>query len=85
MSIHQVQVHPEYVDGCFMCKVSSVSLSAGDAKSGLQMSKKATDKELALYRSARKQGIVPESTKTKDIQRAIEASNQVGVAYGSKV
>ena len=65
-------------------RASNISMNAGDAKSGLQMTKKATEKELALYRSARKQGIQPKTTRTKDIQRAIEASNQTGIAYGGK-
>lgn len=41
----------------------------------------AWDKELSLYKSAREQGIQPASTKTADIQRAIEASDSAGVAY----
>jgi len=85
VSIHQRQVHPEYVDGCFMCKVSNVSMNAGDAKSNIDMGAKKVDKELGLYREARKQGIQPDSTKTKDIQKAIEVSNKTGHAYGSKL
>lgn len=85
MSIHQRQVHPEYVEGCFMCRVSTVSMNAGDAKSGVDMGAKKVNKELDLYREARKQGIQPDSTKTKDIQKAIEVSNKTGHAYGSKL
>lgn len=85
MSIHQREVHPEYVEDCFMCRVSTVSMNAGDAKSGLSISKSKSDKELDLYRQARKQGIQPDSTRTKDIQKAIEVSNKTGHAYGSKV
>ena len=85
MSIHQRQVHPEYVDECFMCRVSTVSMNAGDAKSGVDMGAKKVNKELDLYREARKQGIQPDSTKTKDIQKAIEVSNITGHAYGSKL
>lgn len=85
MSIHQRQVHPEYIEGCFMCRVSTVSMNAGDAKSGLEMGAKKVEKELDLYRKARKQGIQPDSTKTKDIQKAIEVSNKTGHAYGSKL
>jgi hypothetical protein len=85
MSIHQREVHPEYIEGCFMCRVSTVSMHAGDAKSGLEMGAKKVEKELDLYRKARKQGIQPDSTKTKDIQKAIEVSNKTGHAYGSKL
>ncbi len=66
-------------------RASNISMNAGDAKSGLQMPRKAVEKELALYRSARKQGIQPETTRTADIQKAIEVSNKTGVAYGSKI
>lgn len=66
-------------------RASNINMNAGDAKSGLQMPKKATEKELALYRAARKQGIQPMTTKTADIQKAIDISNKTGVAYGSKV
>lgn len=84
MSIHQRQVHPEYVEGCFMCKVSNVALQTGDANSN-RPTRSAVEKELSLYRDARKQGIQPDSTKTKDIRKAIEVSNKTGHAYGSKV
>jgi len=48
----------------------------------LTMSAKKWDNELALYRSARSQGIQPDSTKTKDIRKAIDISNKTGKAYG---
>lgn len=41
------------------------------------------DNELALYKSAREQGIQPDSTKTKDIRRAIDISDKTGRAYGA--
>lgn len=41
------------------------------------------DKELDLYRSARKQGIQPDGTSTKKIRKALEISDKTGVAYGS--
>ena len=85
MAIHQIQVHPEYVEGCFMCKVSNVQLHTGDATTGRSMPRKAVESELALYRQARKQGIQPKTTKSKDIQKAIEISNKTGYAYGSKI
>lgn len=45
-------------------------------------SAKAWDRELAEYRSAVEQGIQPNSTKTKDIRAAVEASNKQGAAFG---
>ena len=41
---------------------------------------KTTDKELSAYRDARKQGIQPASTKMKDIQKAVRASDLIGRA-----
>lgn len=87
MTLHQFRTHPEYVEGCFGCKVAYVghmgctptrSIGAGRSDRDLQ---KKWDKELDLYRSARKQGIQPASTGTRDIRRAIDASNTVGAAY----
>ncbi|MFF4019992.1 hypothetical protein [Streptomyces sp. NPDC001843] len=40
------------------------------------------DQELELYRSARRQGIRPDGTKTSQIMRAIKASDAIGAAYG---
>lgn len=84
MSLHQLIKHPEPVEGCFGCKVSTLQLNAGDAKSAIingGQTQKAWDKELALYKQARAQGIQPDSTRTKDIQRAIDTSNKYGKPY----
>jgi len=83
MSLHQRQKHPEYVEGCFGCKASTIDLNAGEANSRLTMSAKKWDKELALYRSAREQGIQPEGTSTAKIRKAIDMSNKTGRAYGA--
>lgn len=76
--------HTEYVENCFGCKVETLQLNAGDAKSSIIESgttQKKWDKELDAYRSARKQGIQPKSTKMKDIKEAVDVSNKVGKAY----
>jgi hypothetical protein len=31
MTLHQIQTHPEYVEGCFGCKVGTLELNSGDA------------------------------------------------------
>lgn len=82
MSLHRVRTHPNFVEGCFGCKASTIDLNPGEANSRLHMSSKQWDNELALYRKARAQGIQPDTTKTKDIRRAIDISNKTGVAYG---
>jgi hypothetical protein len=42
---------------------------------------KAWDAELALFRSAADQGIVPASTRTGDIRAALDHSDRTGVAF----
>ena len=83
MSLHRLKTHPEYVEGCFGCKASTLDLNPGEANSRMTMSAKKWDKELALYRDARKQGIQPASTKTKDIRKAIDISNKSGAAFSA--
>ena len=83
MSLHRIRKHPEFVEGCFGCKASTVDLNPGEANSRLTMSSKKWDKELALYRTARSQGIQPDGTSTAKIRKAIDASNQTGIAYGA--
>ena len=83
MSLHRIRTHPEFVEGCFGCKALTVDLNPGEASTRLTMSAKKWDNELALYRQARAQGIQPDSTKTKDIRKAIDISNRTGTAYGN--
>ena len=83
MSLHRERTHPEFVEGCFGCKALTVDLNPGEANSRLTMSAKKWDKELALYRSARAQGIQPEGTSTAKIRKAIDVSNKTGIAYGA--
>jgi len=81
MTLHQRQVHPEPVDGCFGCKVATLQLSTGDANGKRIMSNKAFDGELNAYYDATRQGIEPVSTKKKDIDAAVKLSNDTGVAF----
>jgi hypothetical protein len=83
MSLHRERTHPEFVEGCFGCKASTIDLNPGEANSRLTMSAKKWDKELALYRTARSQGIKPEGTSTAKIRKAIDMSNKTGIAYGA--
>jgi hypothetical protein len=81
MTLHRRQVHPEFVEDCFGCKLGTLELSRGDARHDGVMSAKAHDKELGSYYDALRQGIEPVSTKTKDIQAAVRLSNDTGVAF----
>jgi len=40
------------------------------------------DRELSMYRDARRQGVQPDSTKRPAIERAMKMSEQAGAAYG---
>ena len=84
MSLHQIQTHPEYVEGCFGCKAEGLQLSTGDARGDVIASgttQKKWNSELEAYRSARAQGIQPNGTKRKQIEAAHEASEKLGAAY----
>lgn len=76
--------HSSYVDGCFTCKISTLNLQTGDAKSGLienGWTQKKWNKELKEYSDARAQGIQPKSTQTKDIRDAVAKSEKSGKAF----
>ena len=83
MSLHRERTHPEFVEGCFVCKASTLDLNPGEASSRMDMSAKKWDNELALYRTARAQGIQPDGTTTAKIRKAIDISNKTGQAYGA--
>ncbi len=67
MSKHQDEVHPTYVEGCFVCKASSVSVAASATptrRGGADAARvNATEKEwardMASYRALRANGLQP--------------------------
>lgn len=64
MTIHQRQVHPEFVEGCFMCKVSTVQLHAGAANSSakyheVENREKRWNRDMPAYKRLREQGYQP--------------------------
>lgn len=86
MTLHRRQTHPEFVEGCFGCKLGTLQLSRGDARHDGVMSAKQHDKELQSYFDATRQGIEPVSTKKKDIDAAVRLSNETGTAFdGNKI
>ncbi len=86
MTLHRQQVHPEFVEGCFGCKLGTLQLSRGNARHDGVMSAKEHDKELQSYFDATRQGIEPISTKKKDIDAAVRLSNETGTAFdGNKI
>ena len=82
MNIHQRQKHPEYVEGCFGCKIGTLELGAGDATRDI--SDKKWTSELQAYRDARAQGIQPAGTTRAHVEAAYEASVTLGRAYNSE-
>jgi len=76
--------HPEYVNGCFACKVVTLEIGTGDANSNKSMPSKKWDKELSDYRDARRQGIQPAGTTSKAIEDSLKASDNLGSAYNAE-
>lgn len=83
MSLHSRTTHPEYVEGCFGCKVSTLEMGVGDANSKVSMSTTKWDAELKAYKDARAQGIQPAGTSMKAVRKAVDISNKTGKAYGA--
>jgi hypothetical protein len=81
MSLHRRTTHLEYVEGCFGCKVGELELNVGAANHRGIPTAKQHDKELQSYYDATRQGIEPRSTKSKDIDAAVQLSNEAGKAF----
>ena len=84
MGLHRIQTHPEYVEGCFGCKIQLLELSTGDARGDVIASgttQKKWNNELEAYRSARAQGIQPNGTRMGQIEAAHKAYEKLGAAY----
>ena len=81
MNLHRIQAHPEYVEGCFGCKIGTLQTSTGDANSMKAMATKKWDGELQSYRDARAQGIQPGGTSKKAVEASLKASETLGKAY----
>ena len=75
------EYHPEPVEECFGCKVSSLQVNNVSLRVDGIPTAKQHDKELGSYYSAIRQGIEPISTKQKDIDAAVRLSNDTGVAF----
>ncbi len=67
MGLHQETVHPEFVDGCFVCKASTVAVapSATPSRKGgadaarINAKEKEWAKDHRAYRTLRAQGMQP--------------------------
>lgn len=84
MTLHQIRTHPEPVDGCFGCKVSTLRVGyCGQGNQDLTTQNN-WDAELNLYASAVRQGIQPDTTSTRSSQAALDWSNRTGKAYSEE-
>jgi len=84
MSLHRQRTHPDYVEGCFGCKASTLELHPGDAAHMREVPRKKWDAELNAYADARRQGIQPAGTSMKAIKDAHKASENLGKAYNGE-
>lgn len=88
-TLHQVRTHPEPVDGCFGCKLATVTFNgcfptrSNGAGRGDSIAQKKWDQELDRYADVRKQGIQPEGTTLDKVIAAEKKSEAAGVAYGT--
>lgn len=76
--------HTQCDDDCFGCKAKGLQLATGDAAGNIIASgttQKKWDKELAFYKEARAQGVQPEGTNRKAIEKALDASAVLNQAY----
>lgn len=79
MNLHKLQKHPEYVEGCFGCKIGTLELGTGDASRDIPDKK--WNSELQAYRDARAEGIQPSGTTRRHVEEARTASETLGKAY----
>ncbi len=84
MSLHRQRTHPDYIEGCFGCKASTLELHPGDAAHMRVVSRKKWDAELNAYADARRQGIQPAGTSMKAIKDAHKASENLGKPYNGE-
>ena len=88
MGIH-AQTHPEYVEGCFACKVSTVSVApsatptrqGGAEAANVNATEARWHKDMDAYKSMRDQGIQPRSIDGAD-ELAARASDKFEVEAG---
>jgi len=81
--------HTQCDEDCFGCKAKGLQLATGDASGNIIASgttQKKWDSELAFYRDARSQGVQPEGTSRKAVEKALEASEVMNKPYdGNKM
>lgn len=86
---HRQDTHPEFVEGCFGCKVSTIAIgTVPGGNRGPQQHKqreKTWSRDLDAYAGARKAGLAPDSSTFKAVERAeqrAEAEDRVAKKIG---
>lgn len=71
---HRQEVHPEYVEGCYGCKVSTIGVgTVPGGNRGPQLEKKRErtwKRDLESYAGARKAGLRPEASTKAAVEKA---------------
>jgi hypothetical protein len=82
MNLHQKQKHPEYVEGCFGCKIGTLELGTGDATR--DVSDKKWTSELQAYAEMLEHKVFNQQALARaHVEAAYEASATLGKAYNS--
>lgn len=84
MNLHSIQSHPEFVEGCFGCKVGTLEMNTGDANSQRNAPRKRFESELSAYANAKAQGIQPGGTTMEKIREAERASEVLNKPYNAE-
>lgn len=59
MNLHQQQTHPVYVDGCFGCKVGTLTVNTSTAYRDVTARERALRADLDAYKRLRQDGLQP--------------------------
>lgn len=81
--IHR-QKHPDFVEGCFGCKISTVSLQGPDVSGRKRVSKKFS-RDLDAYKAAKNAGLRPETSTVEGVEKAerqAEVEDRVKTVFG---
>lgn len=84
--IHRERTHPQFVEGCYGCKISTVSMH-GPATEGRKQISRKFSRDLDAYKAAKKSGLQPEMSTTEGVEKAerqAEVEDRVKTVFGVK-
>lgn len=82
MNIHQRLTHPVFVDGCWVCRVSTVTTSGVSKTNGADRDhEKRFNAEIKAYRDAVREGHDPEGSTFEAVRAARAFGDATGMAY----